>query len=158
MAPSLIDRVRRVGRPTLLTLLLWGLLAGASLTVALVVLPDADATAGSGSPQAGLDVTGDSTAGRFDHADGEAATVDEGPPLQSQSAGSDSTSGQNTGDPVDSAVTEACSQFRSGSTVDEVAEWFESDWDVSPVDVEAAFREVIEQALTRECPDVVPSE
>jgi hypothetical protein len=59
-------------------------------------------------------------------------------------------------DPIAAATTEACSQFRSGATVADFADWLVSETGSSGEDVRDLFRTAVERALTTECPEVVP--
>lgn len=139
------ELMRRVAQPTRLILALTMVVVAASAVVALIVVSGDDAT---GTP-----------AGSDSNAPNEATDI-------IGSSGGDSTdtsspggvSAAVAGDSIGAAVAEACEQFRSGATVADFALWFEADWDGGDAGTEETFRRVIEQALTEECPEVVPSD
>ena len=134
--------MRRVDRPTRLILFLTFVVAAASIALAVVVF-SGEGTGG----EAGADL------GAVDESQ-DTAAEDASP--TTAASGSADVAAATSGDPVTAAVGEACRQFRSGATVADFAVWFEANWGAA--ELEEAFREVIENALTDACPEVVPSD
>ena len=106
------------------------------------------ALADGNTPEAGSH--GEANAG----ADQASAVGDTSP--TSNASGSSDDAETTSDESVSVAVDEACRQFESGATVAEFAVWFETNWEGA--NIEAAFREVIEDAVTRVCPQVVPTD
>lgn len=69
----------------------------------------------------------------------------------------DSSSISAADDPLESAIEEACAQFRAGATVADFADWLVRDAGSSGEEVRDLFRSAVERALTKDCPEVVPS-
>lgn len=147
MASNLTKLVRRVGHPTRLILVLSVLVVAASVTLAVIVVSGNET-----SPETGSDDRLVSGVGMVD--DGTADSAETG----TTGTTLDAAVVLATEEPLQAAVAEACQQFRSGATVADFAVWFESGWGGSDAEAERVFREVIEEALTEACPEVVPSD
>jgi hypothetical protein len=61
-------------------------------------------------------------------------------------------------DPVEAGAVLACTQFRDGATVIEVAGWFEAEVGTVGPEEEELFRAIVLHALTESCPEVIPGE
>ncbi|HXV72530.1 MAG TPA: hypothetical protein VEB69_14160 [Acidimicrobiia bacterium] len=137
------EMMRRVGQPTRLILFLSLVVATAAIALAVMV------TSGDGNiPEAGSDGGATAGAGQVSNATGTSPNSD--------TSGSSGDPAPTSDESVSAAVDEACRQFESGATVADFAVWFETNWEGA--NIEAAFREVIEDAVTRVCPQVVPSD
>lgn len=158
MAPSLFEKMRRVGWPTrLISLLAVAVLCLAGVVAVLVTSDNAVSRANAtdaSEADGGTAVTTDGGADML-------GAVDDGGRVSTSvgSTGSrvDAAVVLDTIDPVASAALAACSQFRAGATVDRVATWFVDGWAGSSREAEALFREIVERAITMDCPEVVPS-
>jgi hypothetical protein len=139
------EMMRRVAQPTRLILALTMVIVAASVVVALIVVSGDDATGAPAGPDS--DAPSEATDSIGSNGDNSRETSSPG-----------GVAAAEAGDSIGAAVAEACEQFRSGATVAEFALWFEADWGGGDAGTEETFREVIEQALTEECPEVVPSD
>jgi hypothetical protein len=61
-------------------------------------------------------------------------------------------------DPVEAGAVLACTQFRDGATVVEVAGWFEAEVRTVGPEQENLFRAIVLHALTDSCPEVIPGD
>jgi hypothetical protein len=61
-------------------------------------------------------------------------------------------------DPVGAGVETACAMFHGGATVDDFAIWFRADIGSVGGAEEEMFREILLEALTEECPEVLATE
>jgi hypothetical protein len=61
-------------------------------------------------------------------------------------------------DPVEAGAVFACTQFRDGATVVQVADWFEAEVGTVGPEEEELFRAIVLRALTESCPEVVPGD
>jgi hypothetical protein len=121
-------------------MLLLGGLAGAVLVtggLSLVITLE-----GGGSPIPGAGSTGDNAV-----TDQGTGSPDVGPGVVGSAE-----------DPVSLGVETACTMFRQGATVDEFAVWFEADIGVVGAADEELFREILLEALTETCPEVVATD
>jgi len=137
------EMMRRVGQPTRLILFLSLVVTAAGIALTMMVT-----SADGNTPEAGSD------GGVHSGASQPSAATNTSP--RSDTSGSSDGAAHTSDESVSTAVDEACRQFQSGATVADFAVWFETNWDGA--DIEAAFREVIEDAVTRVCPQVVPSD
>ena len=139
------EMMRRVALPTRLILAFTMVVVAASVVVALIAVSGDDATGAPAGP--GSDALNEATDSIGSNGD-----------TPTETSSPDGVAAAEAGDSIGAAVAEACEQFRSGSTVAEFALWFEGNWDGANAGTEETFRQVIEEALTEECPEVVPSD
>lgn len=59
-------------------------------------------------------------------------------------------------DRVEAGAVLACTQFRDGATVVEVADWFEAEVGTVGPEQEELFQAIVLHALTESCPAVIP--
>jgi hypothetical protein len=142
----------------------WLLLIGTSLVglVLIVVWQVSGGADGTPDDQPGGGASGDiatTSASDISNDQAPASNDDSETAIDEESAAPAGTSEEGADDPgptTEELSMEACEQFEDGHTVADFAEWFEEQFEGDEAERADVFRAVLTEALTDECPEVVP--